>query len=160
MSVEVKKDISAAIIANLKAMISKGVYVGIPGDANRKDGKETNAEIAFIQEYGSDHKHIPARPFLRPALAHSKDKIIEIFQTGTIRALSGEDMHITMEKAGLYAQSQIKNFIVSGEGFKPLSPATIYGRQHRRKNPATAPTKPLIDTAQLLNSITYIIRDK
>lgn len=158
--IEIKKDLTQKLFDSIKLMATKSVYVGIPSGEDRKDSHETNAQIAFINEFGSDHKHIPARPFLRPSIEKSKVKIIKIFQEGALKALDGEDMHITLEEAGLYAQSQVKNYIVASQGFVPLSPATIEARRSRRTAKATTPSKPLIDTAQMLNSITYVIKDR
>lgn len=158
--IEIKKDITKNVMSNIKAMVAKSLFVGIPSSETRSDNASiSNSQIAFINEFGSDHKNIPARPFLRPAIAQSKENIIKILKDGSLKALQGEDMHITLEKAGLYASTQVKNFIVAGSGFTPLKPQTIKARQNRRSH-TTAGTKPLIDTGQMLNSITYAIRDK
>jgi len=157
--IKVKKDISKKILSNIKAMVTKSVFVGIPDDKNNREGSITNSQIAFINEFGSDHKNIRARPFLRPSIAQSKENIIKILKDGSLKVLSGEDIHITLEKAGIFASAQVQNFIVSGEDFEPLSLRTINERQRRRKH-TTAGSKPLIDTGQMLKSITYIIKDK
>ena len=45
------------------------VYVGIPSAyTKREDGRITNAEIGYINEFGSPKQHIPPRPFLNPAI--------------------------------------------------------------------------------------------
>ncbi|HET8689342.1 MAG TPA: hypothetical protein VFM18_22255 [Methanosarcina sp.] len=154
----VKTDKLAEVLQSLRMMQSKAVFVGIPLSSDRKDDSLGNAQIAFIQEFGSDHANIPARPFLRPAIASIKYRVIQELKTGAKLALQGQDMHISYEKAGLIGQSAVKKWIVSGEGFEPLKPSTLYSRQRRRKS-TTAGTKPLIDTGQMLNSITYVIKD-
>jgi len=147
-----------AFLKSLKAMSSKGVLVGIPHDKDsRSDGSETNAQIAFTQEFGSGVKNIPPRPFLIPAIKKIQPKAIEILKDGAIKAMHGEDIHITYEKVGLIGQNAVQNEIKNGS-FVPLAESTLRARRNRRKN-GKAGTKPLIDTGQMLNSITYVVRD-
>jgi hypothetical protein len=44
---------------------------------NGMRGKSRVAEIAFINEYGANRRGIPARPFMRSAIAASEDKAVE-----------------------------------------------------------------------------------
>ena len=49
--IKVKKDISKKILSNIKAMVTKSVFVGIPDDKNNREGSITNSQIAFINEF-------------------------------------------------------------------------------------------------------------
>lgn len=152
------KDNLPKFLENLKAMQTKAVFVGIPHEETRRNEcAETNAEIGFLNEFGSAVRNIPPRPFLNTGVKDAQQKIINILKEGGQNALHGEDINISLEKAGLVAQSSVKNKIVNGE-FAPLSERTITARQRRRLN-GKAGTKPLIDTGQLLSSITYVVRN-
>jgi hypothetical protein len=76
---------------------------------------------------------------------------------GAKEALHGASIEIALNKAGLIGQNHVKNQIVNGD-FAQLKNSTIAARMRRRKN-RQAGTKPLIDTGQLLNSVTYVVRE-
>ena len=59
-----------------------------------------------------------------------------------------------LHAAGLIAQASVRNEITSG-AFTPLSARTLAERQARGRTG----TKPLVDTGQYRNSITYVVRD-
>lgn len=122
---------------------------------NRKADENTNAGLAYINEHGSPYLHIPPRPFLIPAfkseadLAESritKGMAREMVEVGAIEKGLGEAGKIIRDKA--------KSNIVNSVGMKPLSPRTLQARQ----DIGFKGTKPLIHTAQLLNSITYVVK--
>lgn len=147
-----------AFLKSLKAIESKGVYVGIPHDKNaRTESGASNAQIAMVQEFGSGAKNIPPRPFLVPAIKKVQPKAITILKEGAQKALHGEDIHITYEKVGLVGQSAVQMEIKNGS-FAPLKESTLQSRRNRRVS-GKAGTKPLIDTGQLLSSVTYVVRD-
>ena len=43
-----------------------------------------------IQEYGSEKNSIPARPFMRPAIADNQDKWRQLVTDGTVAVFSGD----------------------------------------------------------------------
>jgi hypothetical protein len=61
-----------------------------------------------------------------------------------------------LNAGGLVAQSSVKKQIVSQEGFSPLKQGTLAARKRNGFNG----TKALIRTGQLLNSISYVVREK
>jgi hypothetical protein len=145
-------------LENVKRMSEKCVMVGIPHDKNtRTDTGETNAQIALIQEFGSPVKNIPPRPFLVPGVKSAQKEVVEILKDGATSALHGVSIDTALNKAGLIGQNHVKSQIVNGT-FKPLSQTTLAERRSRRKS-GQAGTKPLIDTGQLLASITYVVRN-
>lgn len=145
-------------LENIKKMSEKCVMVGIPHDKNaRTDTEETNAQVAMIQEFGSPAKNIPPRPFLVPGVKSAQKEVAEILKDGAKSVLHGADIETALNKAGLIGQNHVKSQIVNGE-FKPLAASTLAARRNRRKS-GQAGTKPLIDTGQLLASITYVIRN-
>ena len=63
-----------------------------------------------------------------------------------------------LHRVGLKSVSIIQGRITAGLS-PQLAERTVYARLHRKKNRRNGPDmKPLIDTSQLLRSITYVIR--
>jgi phage gpG-like protein len=155
---KITKDNVDSMLEAVKAMAAKRVLVGVPSaEAPRRGDPINNATLAYIHENGSPARNIPARPFLKPGVASAKDKLINTLRVYAKQALTDKSaIEKGLNAAGLVAQSAVKNRIRSGEGFAPLKPGTLAAR--RRKG--AKGEKPLIRTGQLLNSITYVVRDK
>jgi hypothetical protein len=118
------------------------------------------AAIAAVHEYGAVIENgwgrgikieIPERSFMRSWATEKKDEIAE-----TIGSLYGQvvDGKISSKKAlailGQYGVAGIKKKIDVGP-FTPLAESTLLMREH-------GGTKPLIDTAQMRNSIRSEVR--
>ena len=163
MSIKKKKDITKSIMASITGMTRKNVFVGVPKeDAPRKpkEGEKVhvnNATLAFIHTNGSPADNIPARPFLVPGIEKGQEKNIKIMKKGMLRALTNRRaVDETLNAVGLNSQSAVKSYMRDSSNFAPLREKTIEARLSR-KHPHKG-TKPLIDTAQLMNSISYVIR--
>lgn len=160
MSVETKVDNMAAIMRALHSLTGRDVLVGIPSErSERLDKGEPidNATLGYIHEFGAPRANIPARPFLFPGVEDARPEVLERFAKATEAALQGKDGEVErqLHTAGLIAQNKVRARI--NEGIAPeLSESTIKARQARGRTG----TKPLIDTGQLRNSITYVIRKK
>ncbi|MET4863019.1 hypothetical protein [Morganella morganii] len=140
-----------ALEARIREMGKKKVVVGVPAATNgiRDDGL-SNVTIAAAHEFGVPG-HIPERSFLRTTVGENKDKITGLL----VRELkadisqgdfSGRAFAIVGEKLS----GEVKRKIQSGIN-PELDPKTV-----ARKGSS----KPLIDTGNLLQSITYEVRDK
>lgn len=136
------------------------LLVGIPenNEGSSDSKRPTNALIGYINERGDPLRHIPARPFLEPSLYEAKDEIANIMKP------TFQDVHIkqqkgTLDKAGLFAVSKVKNWIEAQRGFAPISQKTLEARQRKRKN-GQAGEKALIDTGNFINSITYVVANE
>lgn len=131
--------------------------VGIPEEKNDRndDSGITNAEIGYIHENGAPEVGIPARPHLVPGVAKVQDKIEAGLANAGKLALEGktEGVMRQLNAIGLIAQSSIRGLITAGLK-PPLKPGTIAARRRRGRTG----TKPLIDTGQYRNAITYVIR--
>lgn len=158
MSVTVIKDDSARILQAIQAMAGKEVLVGIPADKTaRKKEPITNAALGFIHENGSAAQNIPPRPFLVPGVKAASKQCAEVLKRYAQKAITGDGtIDQGLNAAGLIAQASVKKRIQSGEGFAPLKASTLAARARK----GAKGTKPLIRTGQLLNSITYVVRDK
>lgn len=144
------------------------VLVGVPQQkASRRTEEVNNAELAYLHTNGCPHRNIPPRPFLIPALnAHQKEiaeqqgRILKaLFSASSNNATLGPasvgsqgKVMVEMKKLGMMGQNYVKGWFVDpANGWPPNAPATIARKGSDR---------PLIDTAQLRNSITYVIRNK
>jgi len=142
----------------LKALSKKEVVVGIPAKKNKKhdDSPFTVAEIGAVHEFGSPSAGIPQRSFLRVPLSENVkqlfkalDKDLKFSKINTNKALG---------KLGAKGQSIVlEAFKTQNKGrWEVLKPATI---SNRLQGSGTGSTKPLIDTGQLRQSITFEVRD-
>ena len=148
----------------------------------RKEGEMTNAQLAYIHETGSPINNIPARPFLNPGIKDSKEDWSTHLRRAGEAALDGNASATTREynAAGMVALIAVKKKITAGIP-PPLKPATVAARKRRTKSRkvtgadqaafnalyaagkatmSESPTTPLVDTAQMINSLTYTIRKK
>jgi phage gpG-like protein len=155
-SLIIKNDKTAQVLSAIQEMAGKHVVVGIPAEkGERKDDENTNAEIGYINEFGSPANYIPARPFLIPGVKQVSEKCADAlgkFAKGGFTDSTAIDKGLNA--AGLIAVAAVKNRIKASEGFAPLSDRTLA----KRKKAGFSGTKPLIRTGQLLNSITYGVR--
>lgn len=154
--VTVTLDRTDAIVKQITALTKTSVLVGIPAaNAGRREGPIGNAQIGYISEHGSPAKNIPARPWLIPVINRLRDRAVQMLRQAAEFSLNGEPAKAKnqLDALGLTAVSDLKNNIVGGgdPAFAPNAPATI-----ARKGS----TSPLINSAQFLNAITYVIRKR
>ena len=161
-------------------LAKRDVLVGVPSEeTERKESDEkqpmTNATLAYIHDNGSPAGNIPARPFMQPGIEAAKPKLTAQFKSAAQGALSGGDVELSLNRAGLVAQASIRNEINQGIG-PALADSTLRARIRNRTSikgakaelerraetgiSGTDLAKPLIATAQLRNSIHYVIRSK
>lgn len=158
IGLNVQKDISKALISDIKKLTKTDVLVGIPATGGtRQDDGANNALIGYVMETGDPERNIPARPFLVPGVDAASDEIGKRLTKAADAALDGrqEAINSQLNAAGLLAQSSVKSAITNGE-FAPLSGRTLAARKARGRSG----DKPLIDTGQLRRSVTYIVRKK
>jgi hypothetical protein len=148
-------------------IVRVGILTGPKKARQKKTGgpndDATNADIGSEQEFGSFTKKIPPRSFLYKPLsaAKAKKRIVADAAEGLTRELaSGSAVDAAQSfygkiGAGLVASVQ-DAFDASGPGWKPLARETILRRRTRKVWPRTG-TKPLIDTGELRNSISFKI---
>jgi hypothetical protein len=144
--------------AAVKLLTQEAVYVGIPEPANGRQDPAGNALIGAVQEAGSPVKNIPARPHLVPGIQAVQAQVAEELGAGASALLRGrpDAVQTSYTRAGLIAVQSVKKVITAGEGFAPLSAGTLKARAAR----GVTRTKPLIDTGQYRNAITYVIRKR
>jgi len=128
------------------------VKVGFPSESLPAAGEAGDisevAEIAAFNEFGTSS--IPERPFFRQGLDNNKQAINEFVDKEHEQVLTGNrSVSEALNRIGLFVQSKIQDSIRNGD-FAPLHPAT---------KAAKGSTRPLIDTAQMLNSVTYVVKE-
>ena len=146
----------------VQAVIAVDVLVGVPAEKapREEDARGTpinNAALAYIHDNGCPAVNIPARPFMRPGIENARHDIESGFAKAASAALEGrtDDMMLQLNAVGIKAATAIRMKINTGP-FLPIGAATIAARRRRGR----ISTKPLIDTGQMRNSITYVIRKR
>lgn len=170
------------IAERLDRLAKMHLLVGIPADRESRSGEPiNNAALGYVHEVGKPKLGIPARPFLRPGLRKAKDAMHPHLGQALHDALHGGDPRPGMERAGMIAESSVKDMFVRNDWPK-ISKAGILARVRRHESPESRqrrfkdkkkfrgelakkargyprPVKPLVDTGQLRNSITYVIEE-
>lgn len=156
--VQLVADNSAELQQAIKVLSKQHVLVGVPdtkADREYEKGEEiNNAALAYIHNNGSPSQNIPARPFLEPGILDVEPRIQHYLrQVGTQSLNSNKNGVVkALEAVGLTAQNGVRARINTGP-FEALKPGTLAARLRRGRTG----TKPLIDTGQLRNSITFVI---
>jgi hypothetical protein len=177
-----------ALSAALKALGKYDLLVGVPADEARTSGEGStarvsciekgsrkngahykrrkavgstlkapinNAALAYIHNNGSPSRNIPARPTLLPGINDAKDRIVKRLEDGAKAALDGSKDRVEKNfmAAGQAAVDAVKRRIRSNTP-PPLSPKTLAARRRRGQRS----TRTLVDTAQYLNSHTFVLK--
>lgn len=159
--VEITADHLQDVVKAIHRLTGQEILVGVPqaNTARRNDDNTsiTNAEIGYIMETGSPAMNIPARPFLVPGVEAVQKDVTKQLEKAAHAALDStqDQVERSFHAAGMVAQNGVRHQINDGD-FQPLAEATLAARRARGRTG----TKPLIDTGQLRNSVTYVIRDK
>lgn len=137
-----------AIEKQFKLLRMKNAYVkaGVMGGGGTRDGL-TNAQLAAIHEWGLGN--VSARPWIRPPFLKNRDQYLELLKTAyqkAVRTNRVSEFERVLELIGLKMAADIKNYVTQGSNLKPLAESTI-----KRKGSS----RPLVDTAQLVNSVTH-----
>lgn len=182
MSVEMVSDSAREFEAALKEMQAQAVYAGFPESEKpreNEDGEEspiTNAAIAYIQNTGIPEKNIPQREFMVSGIESKREKIADEMEGVGIAALDGklDGIEQGLHRVGLTAQDAIKAKIFDGP-FEPLAESTLKARARRGREGAQGEldrravgqeasgemfegARPLVDTGQLKNAVTYVVK--
>jgi hypothetical protein len=170
----------ADVMRALNLLANTRVMVGVPAEhavrnpePGEKGAPPNNAELAYINEHGCPATHIPPRPFLKSAIAGIAGEIDQSLRRAAEYAMQGrpEAVEKSFMALGLLAQDAARKKINEGVP-PPLSERTLQtraarGRKGAKKElkrrgegmlPSIEFAKPLIDTGQLRNAITFVIR--
>ena len=153
-SVTVQRGGSAArknLGASLQALRQTDVLVGIPADkALRKGDVMNNPTLLYILSKGSPLRNLPPRPVVEPGIEKSKDiwtpELAAAAQAMMEQKPGQATLHL--KRAGVIASNAVKRMFGSSD-LAPNAPSTIRKKKSDR---------PLIDTAQLRRSVTWVLR--
>jgi hypothetical protein len=181
----ITRDQVKIIIGALQELGGKQVLIGIPESNAERESENTpitNAALAYIHEFGSPARNIPARPFLIPGVRKALPQALPHLRAAADAALDGEreKSDRAMVRAGIVGQNSAKHEISTG-AFVPLKPATIANRYRVRGTSsmragekrymelvgsgvspelaqAATGIHPLVNTGALRNAITFVVR--
>ncbi|MGI4812807.1 MAG: hypothetical protein ACRYG5_06510 [Janthinobacterium lividum] len=146
----------ADVIRTINEIAGKRVLIGIP-DSSPEDvgGPITNAQIGYIQETGSPAQNIPARPFLVPGVVEIQAQAADILAKGAKGVLDGAQPSIdaALTSAGFVAESSVKEKINSN-----IQPALAESTLAERRRRGVTRENTLVDTGQMRNAVTHVIR--
>ena len=159
--VTVKRDLWRAIKANVRLAAGSYVAVGFPSEKDKphkgRKGMEgmTNAQVAIANEFGSApgvRPVVPARPFMQKTVDRERNNAKEAMVELGKQIARGEMRTSTaLNRMGKQMAGEVKrSFTV--EEFAPNSPAT--------KAMKRGSSRPLIDTGNLRQSVTWKVRMK
>lgn len=136
------------------------VYVGIQQkDATRENEDVNNAELLFIHTNGSPVRNIPARSVIEPAIKDSSEQLSRIMLRAAQYALQGKFAEATKQLhiVGTRGRDVSKLWFTNPKNhWPPNAPSVI---KEKLKKGSTDP-KPLIDTGELRNAISYFVKTK
>ena len=135
---------TAEMKKRLKKLAKKAAYIGLP--------ESTNGELLMrgaVHNFGSPSQGIPARPWLKEGAQEGVEKY-KNFAAANISKVALGDMSVDQYHGllGEIAKAEVQKYIRDGN-FTPLSAATIEKK---------GSSKPLIDTGQMRNAITYEVK--
>ena len=148
-----KKNDNSLFVAyekNLQQFKDSVVKAGIlakDGSNNHSEGI-TVFQIGMIHEFGAPEKNIPRRSFIRVPIENNIKEITKLIENNH-KLVSENSMSakVALDRIGLKAQNTIKKSFRDND-WKANSRATV-----KRKGSS----RPLINTGQLVGSISYIV---
>lgn len=152
-SVRILKDVDARVFDELKNRLGadkRVVKVGFP--AGKQEADETPvAMVAAVHEFGAPQRGIPERPFLRVAIRKNKDKYHRLNHVNLIKLIKGQTtVDTALSQLGEMAKGDVQQEIRNGD-FAPLKPETVK---------AKGSSKPLIDSGQMVQSVSWELGDR
>ena len=128
--------------------------VGFFESAKYPDGTPV-AYVAAIQEFGYPAGNIPSRPFFRNAISQN-DGWKPLATKAMSAVVEGRiELNQALNQMGLKMAADVKDSITDGS-YEALKQSTLDARQSRKRTKGVA-SKPLIDTGQMLQSVTYAV---
>lgn len=143
----------------LEFIKDNSVYVGIQQKDTSREDEVTNAELLFIHTNGSPINNIPPRPVIEPAIKSDSERLSKIMKKAAKCAMEGNFSEATKQLhiAGTRGRDLSKRWFVNPENHWPPNSQTVAERKRRKGS--TIP-RPLIDTGELRNSISYFVETK
>jgi hypothetical protein len=177
VNINLKVDNVKQLMAALDALEHREVLVGFPADEpdrnpdpNGSTFQPTNAliayvqnqgsaarNIAYVQNQGSAARNIPAREFMESGTLSVAPAMVDKLEQVGQKALEGDVRSVEkgLMQVGLIAEAGIKNRIDSN-----ISPPLTQSSLAKRRRRGRSGTNTLVDTGQLRNAVTAVVRTK
>lgn len=145
----------------LTVFLDKGddILIGYPEGRPHPDSDLTMDELARIQTYGN--AQIPARPFLEEGILSKKNEIRDLIRDTYAKRVEGANKRPGLKRIAAEAVGAVQEF-VRGDYYRqtvPNAPATIARKSRHQKGKVLQSDKPLIDTADMVNATTSVIKE-
>ena len=146
-------------LLNRVSKLSGGMHtrVGMVGDkATESNGQATNAVVALANEYGTPTN--PQRSFIGAVFDKFQSNLESQFISFAQAYVDGKltDIKQPFDAIGLYLSTAIRKYVTTGsEVPPPNAPSTIERKLAKSKGKGI--TRTLIDTAQMINALTWIV---
>lgn len=128
-------------------LVVKAGVLGHKRERKEKDGFD-NVEIAVTQEFGTRDGHVPPRSFVLAPFKANRSRYMQRLKSFATRLLLGKvSLDKVLSLIGQQMAADMKARIKEG-----ISPPNAESTIKKKKS-----TKPLVDTGQLLTSITYSV---
>ncbi len=131
-------------------LATMAVEIGVQSGETAPDGADM-ADIAAVQEFGSEKNNIPARPFMRESFDKNVDDLDRFMQDAGNRIMQGQ---ITVDKGLDLVGQKMTGIIqkgISDGPWTPNAPGTVAQK---------GSSQPLIDTGRLRQSIRHVVKSK
>ena len=143
-------------LKNIQGIAGKAGWVK---EKHYENSDMTTAGAAALAESGSPTRNIPARPHAKPTIEENQNTWTRIAENESKKVLDGKQTGeglmevLTLKVAGDWRETITKIWS------PPLSPKTIANRLRMKKNKKTVGNlnKPLIDTTQMIESLTNTV---
>ncbi len=129
----------------VRFLTARSIKVGIQSDAGSYDGGTDLADVAAFNEFGTSR--IPSRPFMRKMADERRNDLYQVALRGYDHILAGGTATHCLQIVGQWYEAEQKMTLRNGP-WPPNAPSTV-----RQKGSS----RPLIDTARLLNAIRFAI---
>lgn len=145
------RELKKRLLGKIDPHVRVGI-IGSKGGSASRDGISM-VELAAIHEFGAPNANIPERSFIRRTFHEKRKDLAKLTRELARKVYSRERLPIkdALDTLGAWGAAQVKNTITGEPIPPPLQPKTI-----ERKGS----TRPLVDTGQLLNSITWEVHEK
>ena len=144
------KRLSKAMTRPKETSVLVGVF-GDEGDNERQGAEITNVELATIHEFGA--KYVPQRSFIRAGIDKSRGdlgKLVEKLFNGVITGKFTAEQ--ALELLGEQGVAEVRKYVRDGDGVPPPLAASTVNRK--------GSSRPLVDTGQLVQSITHRVGEE
>ncbi len=138
------------LVVQLARFATFTIKVGFQDSSVDEEGTPI-VQIAIWNEFGTDD--IPARPFLTRAIDLNQKKIGDRYEIEIDKVIAGkQDALRAAKRLGIYGVQLVKESIRK-------SPSWAEENADATKDKKGS-SKPLVDTGEMLNSVTWIIEEK